>query len=245
MSTFIKLFSFVVLACAAVVCQTVVLPPANAVVFYPVQQTSNWGMCNAADCAGGSGNGTYSMTQYVGSPSLSGESTELYIDGAWEDALWFKKFGSGYENATHMLWDFYFQIDSAAQQGAQALEFDQFQFLAGYNYMVGSQCNVAGGALWDVWDELEGRWIHTTIPCQLPTPNVWHHVTWYITTDHTAHTYTYKYLIVDGVYHTVNLTHNAKNIGWDHNIGCQWQLDETAAGHPYHEWFDNAKLTVW
>lgn len=244
MRTFIKLFLFVCFSVYAAVGQSPVVPPANAVTFYPIQQTSGWGSCDASNCAGGSGNGNYTFTQYVSSPSLSGESTQLYVQGAWNDALWFKKFGGGYDYATNMLWDFYVRLDSNASTGAQALEYDMFQFLSGYNYMIGSECNIAAG-VWDTWNEATGHWVHTTIPCHGFPANTWHHIQWYVQTNHTNHTYHYVVLVVDGVAYPVNQTYQAKNIGWDHNIGCQWQLDDNASGHGYNEWFDNAKLIVW
>ena len=183
------------------------------------------------------------MAQYQSEPSLSGASTELYNSGVWADALWWLKLGQ-YDNVTNFLWDFYVQVDSNTASAAQALEYDAFQFLAGYNYMIGSQCNIAAG-VWDVWDELHGHWIHTTIPCRGFPANTWHHIQWYVTTNHTSHTYRYVMLVVDGVPHMINQTYSAKNVGWDHNIGIQYQLDVNASGQGYHEWFDEAKLTVW
>lgn len=242
MRTLFKLLTLVCLWCSVAYGQGTVIP-VNAVIFNPVQQTSGWGWCNAANCAGGSGIGNYSMTQYQTAPALSGESTELYVDGARNNALWYKKFGAQ-DGATHMSWDFWVQVDSNAQTGAQALEYDMFQFLDGYNYMIGSQCDVAAGK-WDVWDELHGTWVHTAIVCHLFSANTWHHIQWYVTMNHIDHTYHYVTLTVDGVTYQVNATYTAKNLGWNHNIGCQWQLDVNASGHGYHEWFDNAKLTVW
>lgn len=242
MRTFIKLLTLASIWCCMAYGQATV-PPVNAVTFYPIQQTSGWGACNASNCAGGSGHGNYSMTQYQATPALSGESTKLYVDGVNNDALWYKKFGP-YDNATNMSWDFWVQLDSNARAGAQALEYDMFQFLDGYNYMIGSQCNVASG-VWDVWDELHGHWIHTTLTCHGFPAGTWHHIQWYVTMNHQNHTYHYVSLTIDGQVHPINVTYSARNLGWNHNIGCQWQLDANSSGHGYNEWFDNAKLTVW
>ncbi len=218
-------------------------PPADAIVLSQLEQMSGWGSCNSPNCAGGSGNGTYWMAQFQSRPSLSGASTELYNSGVWADALWWLKLGA-YDNVTNFLWDFYVQVDSNAGSAAQALEYDSFQFLAGYNYMIGSQCDIAAG-VWDVWDELHGLWIHTAVPCQGFSPGTWHHIQWYVTTNHAIHTYHYGILVVDGIPHIINQTYSAKNVGWDHNIGVQYQLDVNATGQGYREWFDEAKLTVW
>jgi hypothetical protein len=219
------------------------IPPAGATVFNQIEQMPGWSSCDAPSCAGGSGNGTYWMAQNQATPSLSGASTEIYVSGIWNNALWFEKLGA-HNNVSNLLWDFYVQLDSNAAQGAQALEYDSFQFVGGYNYMIGSQCNIAAG-VWDVWDELHGHWIHTTIACHGFTAGTWHHIQWYVTTNHTNHTYHYVTLVVDGAPHFVNATYTAKDLNWGDNIGAQYQLDENTRGQGYSEWFDQEKLTIW
>lgn len=218
-------------------------PPPDAIVYSNIDQRSGWGSCNTPSCAGGSGLGTYWMAQNQSQPSLDGASTEFFNSGAWDDALWYMKLGPN--NTVHnFLWDFYFQVDSASQAGAQALEFDSFQFVDGYNYMIGSQCDY-GQRVWDTWDELSGHWLPTTLTCPKFSPNVWHHIQWYVTTNTSAKTYTYVTLVIDGVVHPLRITGRAKNNGWSNNSGVQWQLDLNATGQGYHEWIDKATLTVW
>lgn len=183
------------------------------------------------------------MAQNQSQPSLSGASDQIFNSGVWDNALWWKKLGAN-NNVTNMLWDFYVQIDNNASQGAQALEYDSFQFVGGYNYMVGSQCNIAAG-VWDVWDELHGHWIHTTVACHGLSAGTWHHIQWYVTTNHSNHTYHYVTLVVDGVPHPINQTYTAKDLNWGDNIGVQYQLDVNASGHGYNEWFDNVTFTIW
>ncbi|HUK74049.1 MAG TPA: hypothetical protein VLV47_01085 [Candidatus Bathyarchaeia archaeon] len=218
-------------------------PPPFALVFNQIEQLPGWGSCNSPSCAGGSGLGTYWMAQNQSQPSLSGASTEIYNSGVGANALFYMKLGA-HDNISNLLWDFYFQVDNNALSAAQALEFDSFQFINGYNYMIGSQCNVANGT-WDTWDELHGHWIHTTIACRGFTPNTWHHIQWYVTTNHSAQTYHYVTLVVDGVPHPINQTYSAKDLNWGDNLGVQYQLDVNATGEGYHEWFDEVQLTVW
>ena len=220
------------------------VPPPYATVFNQIEQMPGWQSCDAPSCAGGSGNGTYWMAQNQQNPSLSGASTEVYNSGIWNNALWWMKLGSGHDAATNLLWDFWVQLDSNAAGGAQALEYDSFQFLNGYNYMIGSQCNIAA-RVWDTWDELHGHWIHTTIPCSGFPAGTWHHIQWYVKTNHTTQQYTYVTLVVDGQAHTVNQTYSAKNLGWSSNVGVQYQLDVNSSGQGYTEWFDMVKLTIW
>jgi len=218
-------------------------PSPGALVFNQIEQLPGWGSCNSPSCAGGSGLGIYWMAQNQSQPSLSGASTEIFNSGVNANALWWMKLGPQ-DGISNLLWDFWVQLDNNASQAAQALEYDSFQFIGGYNYMIGSQCDVAAG-VWDIWDELHGHWIHTAIPCHGFAPNTWHHIQWYVTTNHTAQTYHYVLLVVDGVAHPINQTFSAKDLNWGDNLGVQYQLDVNATGEGYHEWFDDVKLTVW
>ena len=219
-------------------------PPSSAKVYSNIEQnTSNWSNCHDAGCAGGTGAGTYWQAFNQGSPSLDGNSMELFQDGVWSNALWYHKVGAD-DAATNFLWDFYVQLDSASVNAAQALEYDAFQFVGGYNYMIGTECNYAAG-VWDTWNEAGGNWIHTSVPCKKFTAGAWHHIQWYMTTNHSNHTYTYKTLVVDGVVYNLNQTQPAKYLAWGDNVGVQWQLDVNASGTGYHEWVDKATLSIW
>lgn len=218
--------------------------PSNAQVYSNVEQmTSGWASCNTAACAGGSGEGTFWQIFDQGSPSLSGRSMEIFHDGSWGNALWYHKMGAD-NNATNFLWDFYVQLDDNSVDAAQALEYDAFQFVGGYNYMIGTECNYGVG-VWDTWNEAAGKWLHTTIPCKKFSPGTWHHIQWYMTANHANHTYTYHTLVVDGAAYTLNQTQPAKYLGWPDNAGVQWQLDVNAGGGGYHEWVDQATLKMW
>ena len=168
---------------------------------------------------------------------------EFYNSGTYDNALWWRHLGAQ-DSATNLLWDFQMQLDDAAATYTQALEYDSYQFLDGYNYMIGSQCDYPK-QVWDTYDAANARWVVTSIPCPKFTANTWHHIQWYVTTDHTAHTYTYVTLVVDGKSIPVNQTYTARYNGWNHDVGVQWQLDTNSKGGGYHEWVDQASLTVW
>lgn len=218
-------------------------PPAGAIVYHNIQNNGGWGYCNAPSCAGGDGDGAYWMAQHQSTPSRSGSSTEFYNSGVWDNALWFQKLGAN-NNVHNLLWDFYFYVDSNSQHATQALEFDSFQFVNGYNYMIGSQCDY-GQSKWDTWDEASGHWIATSLACPKFSPNTWHHIQWYVTTNTSTHQYTYVTLVVDGTVHPINTTRNAKYLAWGNNLGVQWQLDCNASGEDYHEWIDQSTLSIW
>jgi hypothetical protein len=219
------------------------VPPPGAIVFNHIEDRGNWNWCHDPGCAGGSGSGSYWMAQHQGQPSRDGSSTEFFNSGVWANALWWQKLGPN-DNAHNFLWDFYVYVDSSSQSAGQALEFDAFQSVGGYNYMIGSQCNYGAG-MWDTWDEASGHWIHTSVSCPKFTPNTWHHIQWYMTTNTSSHKYTYVTLVVDGHSYPVNTTRNARYLAWADNLGVQWQLDVNASGQGYHEWVDSAMLTIW
>ena len=128
--------------------------------FNNIQNRGNWSWCHDPGCAGGSGSGTYWMAQHQSSPSRSGSSMEFYNSGVWANALLWQKVGAN--NSVHnFLWDFWIYVDGDSQRAAQALEFDAFQFVDGYNYMIGSQCDYASGK-WDTWNEASGHWVHSS-----------------------------------------------------------------------------------
>jgi hypothetical protein len=77
------------------------------------------------------------------------------------------------------------------------------------------------------------------------SPNAWHHIQSYVTTDTNAHTYTYRVLVVDGQSYQLNVTRKARYLGWGDNLGAHWQLDVNATGGGYHEWVDSSRLWAW
>ena len=219
-------------------------PPPNALVYNNLDQsTNNWNKCGDPGCAGGSGKGNYWQSFYQTSPSMDGSSMQLYRDGIWANALWWKKVGAQ-NGVTNFLWDFYVRLDNASVSAGQALEFDAFQFVGGYNYMMGSQCDYGRG-VWDIWNGTGGSWSPTSVPCPKFSANTWHHIQWYIKNNHSNHSYTFVTLVVDGKPYSVNKTMYAKYLAWGDNLGAQWQLDVNKTGAGFHEWVDKAKLTVW
>ena len=218
-------------------------PPPWAKVFSNVHTGGSWHSCHDPGCAGGSGKGTYWMAQNQGSPSLTGRSTELYNSGVWANALFWHGLGAN-NSQRNFLIDYYLYVDETSTWASQALEQEAYQFVNGWNYMLGTQCDIGRG-VWDTWDMASNHWYGTSVPCHAFSPSTWHHIQWYITTDTNAHKYTYKVLVVDGKSYSLNIVRNAARTGWSDNVGIQWQLDVNATGAGYHEWIDKGTLTIW
>lgn len=135
---------------------------------------TGWGSCTS--CAGGQNNAdTYWMAQFQTTPSLDGSSTQFYISASlpYSDVLFWEKLGAQ-DWAKQFTWDFWVYLDSASV-GAQALEYDVFQFVGGIEYMFGTQCVYSSGQ-WNIWNQGVGAWVPTSVACQPLSPNVWHHM---------------------------------------------------------------------
>ncbi len=217
-------------------------PPSSAHVWYNLEQsTSNWSSCS--DCAGGAYTSNYWKAFWQSSPSMDGASLEFFNGGgAWADVLWIKKLGS--QNwATNFLWDFYVYFDSTTAANLWSAEYDLWQSVGRYEFMIGSQC-VFGTGEWDTWDQAHGRWVQTSIPCNRFSPGSWHHIQYYLQRL-SGNRYKYVTLVVDGHSYAVNQTYYAGWSGWSDDLGVQWQLDLNGYGTDAHEWVEKVKLSIW
>ncbi len=204
---------------------------------------TGWGSCT--DCAGGTNNAdVYWMAQFQTTPSLDGNSTQFYVSASlpYSNVLFWEKLGAQ-DWATQFTWDFWVYLDSASL-GAEALEYDLFQFISGREFMFGSECGYASG-YWDIWNEGSRTWVQTHLPCQKFTPNVWHHIVWQMhrTSDQQMH---YDSLTLDGIQNTLNVAEPSGPLptGWTDNLGVQWQMDTGSGPLTTSEWIDNVKLTI-
>jgi hypothetical protein len=204
---------------------------------------TGWGSCTS--CAGGANDAdVYWMAQFQTAPSRDGNSAQFYISASqpYSNVLFWEKVGVQ-DWATQFTWDFWVYLDNASL-GAQALEYDVFQFVGGIEYMFGTECTYATG-LWNVWNQGGGTWVPTQLACQAFTPNVWHHIVWQVhrTPDTQMH---YDSLTLDGIQYSLNLTEPSGPLpsGWTDNLGVQWQLDTASSPLAFNEWIDNVKLTI-
>ncbi len=131
----------------------------------------------------------YSMQQGISSPSLSGKATQFnlggltpYADVLWTNALIGDLSTQGIKDSNHTIipnthnftYDAYFYGSDLAT--AQAIEMDVSQYFNGMSFIYGQQCRIAGGHEWDVWDNVDSKWVPTGIACN-PQNNTWNHVT--------------------------------------------------------------------
>jgi hypothetical protein len=210
------------------------------------QQGPNWVDCSPSPCEGIS----FSMTQNVSSPSLSGEATAYYVGGSvpYSDALFTNQLigtnsSQGLPDSNQTLvpslhsftYDVYFYGSNFGV--TQALEFDINQFFNNLGFIFGHECRIAAGNEWDVWDNQNQRWTPTGISCY-PNQNSWNHLT--IRAQRNSNNeLVYQSITLNGQTNTLNWTFPAGSApGW-YGITINYQMDGDANQDGYTTYLDN------
>jgi len=215
--------------------------PSNAQVIPDIQKLTGWQTC-VLSCAGAPA-AVFSMTQGIASPSLSGSSARFSLLSGTQPfgaVLWFKALGA-HNSATHFIFDLDFYVDNPA--AAQALEFYVTQSAGGSRYNFGTQCDLAGGHAWRMWDNIGNKWVPSAVTCPEPAANTWNHLTLEFQRQ-TDGNLLFIAVTQNGNRSLVNLSmqHTAdSNSGLD--IG--YQSDANGSGTPYSVWLDRVSLTYW
>jgi Putative Ig domain len=214
------------------------------------QQWPSYVDCSPSPCDGIS----FSMTQGVSSPSLSGQATEYYVGGnvPFSDALWNNHLigpgsSQGLPDANQTMvpslhdftYDVYFYGDNLGL--AQALEFDINQFFGNMGFIFGHECRIASGNEWDVWDNQNARWTPTGISCN-PNSNSWNHLT--IQVQRTSNNdLVYQSITLNGDTHTLNWTFpHGSSPDW-YGLTINYQMDGNSHQDSYNVYLDNLTFT--
>jgi hypothetical protein len=232
-------------------------------VFSDLQQQAGWtgyallpavyNICSS--CKPSGPQATWSMTQHVSSPSLSGNSTQMDIGGStdYSDILWnnhligdFSSQGMPDNNQTivpnlhNFTYDVYFYAEDLAV--SQALEFDINQFVGGKSYIWGHECRIAGGNEWDIWDNPGQKWHATGIACN-PVPNSWNHLV--IQVQRTSgDQLLFQSITLNGVTSVLNYSENPTATTW-YGVTINYQQDGNYKQAPYSIWLDNLNFAYW
>lgn len=186
-----------------------------------IQGASGWGqwgelppvynVCNP--CSGV----TFSMAQHQGNISLSGNATKFTMGGntPYADALFYNPIMG--QNSTilpdtaHTLvpslhnftYDTYFYVTNLSI--TQSLEFDINSYPGGgVGMQFGTQCDHLGSGDWDIWNNVEAKWVPTGAPCNMVN-NGWNHVT--IQVQRQANNdLLYQTITMNGVTYNINQT---------------------------------------
>jgi hypothetical protein len=222
--------------------------------FTNLQQQNGWasagqGPPDFIDCNPCGAQITFSMTQGITSPSLSGSATQFNVGGTgpyWDVLFNNHLIGDGssqgltdpnqtlvptYHNFTY---DVYFYGTNLAL--SQALEFDVNQFFDGMGFIFGHECRIAGGNQWDIWDNINQKWVATGIACN-PVSNAWNHLTIQVQRT-SANQLLYQTITLNGVTSTVNKYYSPGTTdGW-YGITENFQMDGNGQQTPYSVYLD-------
>ncbi len=206
--------------------------------------------CSPSPCD----NITFSMTQNIKSPSMSGEATQMYLagsqgygDGFWNNHLIGDGSSQGMPDSNHTLvptlhnftYDVYFWGGNLGL--SQAVEFDINQFVNNQSFIWGHECRIAGGNEWDVWDNLNQRWVPTGVSCY-PNSNSWNHLTIQVQRT-SSNQLLYQSLTLNGKTSTLNQHYNPGSaVGW-YGVTINYQEDGNSSQSPYSVYLDELTFT--
>jgi hypothetical protein len=230
-------------------------------------QTSNgwnsWGQGppNYVDCSPSPCNGfQFSHTLNVSSPSLSGNATAFSLGGAsgtapWGDVLFSLPLMGQYStqnlpdtNRTLIpaLHNFTYDADFYVTNTSvtQVLEFDINMYMNSVGMLWGTQCRVAGGDEWDIWDNVNAAWIPTGVACN-PISGGWNHVTIQAQRN-PDNSVLYQSITLNGVTAILNKTYPSFFVpsSW-YGVTVNYQMDGNSKQTPYTTYLDNLSLTYW
>jgi hypothetical protein len=216
------------------------------------EKAPNYDIC-PWPCAGVS----WSMTQGVASPSLTGRATQFYLGGStpYADVLFSNPLlgqGStqGIPDSNHTLlpsihnfvYDAYFL--TASLNVTQVLEFDVSMYFNGLSLIWGQQCRVAGGHEWDIWDNINAKWVSTGIPCN-PVNNGWNHVTIQMQRE-SDNWLLFQSITLNGQTYPVNRYYQASSApsSW-WGVTVNYQMDGNYNQTAYSTFLDDFSLRYW
>ena len=200
---------------------------------------------------------TWSMTRGITSPSLSGDAAEFSLGGTkpYSDVLFYNQLigtasTQGLPDSSHTLiptlHNFVYSTDVyvADVSAAQALEFDINMFLNGVGMTFGTECRVAGGNEWDVWDNVNARWVATGVACN-PISNAWNQVTVAVERD-ANNNLIFQSITLNGKTAVLNKTYPPFTVpaSW-YGVVCDFQMDGNYQQEAYNAYLDNTTLTYW
>lgn len=206
-----------------------------------------------APCSGIS----WSMAEHVGSPSRSGNAaafntggTKPYADVLWSLPVMGQYSTQGLPDDAHTLlpslhnftYDAYFYVTNASV--TQVLEFDINMYLDGAGMIWGNQCDNLGGKQWDIWDNVNAKWVSTGIPCQLVN-NAWNHIT--VQAQRGAgNTLLYQSITLNGTTAIINKTYPPFSVpvSW-WGVTLNYQMDGNYKQSANTTYLDNFSLTYW
>jgi len=229
---------------------------------YNIQASGGWASYGELPptygiCSWPCGGVTWSMTQHVTSPSKSGNATQFNLGGTtpYSDALFTNPIigqnsTQGIPDSNHTLlptlhnftYDAYFYTTQLSL--SQVLEFDISMYFNGLSLIWGNQCRIAGGNEWDIWDNVNAKWVSTGASCY-PLNNGWNHVT--IQVQRESNNYLlFQSITLNGVQTNINQSFppGSAPSGW-WGITVNYQMDGNYKQSAYSTYLDDFNFIYW
>jgi hypothetical protein len=199
---------------------------------------------------------SWSMNPGVSSPSLSGKAAKFSIGGTtpYADVLWTNPLigdfsSQGMPDSSHKIipnlhyftYDLYFY--SSTLELSQVLEFDINQYFNSMAFTWGNQCRIAGGHEFDIWDNINWKWVPTGVPCN-PVNNSWNHVTFQAqrTWDNQL---LYHSITLNGVTSVIDRYYPPFSVNNWYGVTANYQMDGNYKQSPYSVIVDKFSLIYW
>jgi hypothetical protein len=199
---------------------------------------------------------TWSMNRGVQSPSISGNATKFSIGGTtpYADVLWTNPLigdfsSQGIPDSSHTIipnihnftYDVYFYGSNLG--ASQVLEFDINQYFNSMGFTWGNQCRIAGGYEFDVWDNINAKWVPTGVPCK-PINNSWNHLTLQVqrTWDNWLR---YHSITLNGVTTIIDRYFPPFWVPNWYGVTANYQMDGNYQQAPYTVFVDKLNLSYW
>lgn len=208
-------------------------------------------------CSGSCPGVNWSMNQHVGSGSLSGDATQFNIGGTtpYSDVLWSNPIiGQGstqnLPDTSHTLLptlhNFTYDADVYVTNFSitQDLEFDANMYMNGIGMEWGTQCNHLADGEWDIWNNVQARWVPTSAPCKL-NDNSWNHITLQFQRQ-SNNDLLYQTITVNGVTYNINQIVAPFPVpsGW-WGMTVNYQMDGNYRQASNTTYLDRLNFTYW
>jgi hypothetical protein len=107
----------------------------------------------------------------------------------------------------------------------------------------GHQCRIAGRYEFDVWDNINAKWIPTAVPCN-PSNNSWNHLTLQVqrTWDNWL---LYHSITLNGVTTVIDRYFPPFSAGNWYGVTVNYQMDGNYQQAPYTVFVDKLNLIYW
>jgi hypothetical protein len=197
------------------------------------------------------------MKQGIKTPSLSGDSTQFNIGGTkpYADVLWSNPLigqGStqGLPDTGHTLlptlhnftYDAYFYPTNLGV--TQVLEFDISMYFDGLGLVWGHQCNLGGGHVWDIWDNVGHSWVSTGVACN-PVNNAWNHLTIHVQRE-SDNSLLFQSITLNGATTNINKTYAPGSApGSWRGITVNYQMDGNSKQSAYTTFLDDFTFSYY